>query len=609
MDACAFSEGAPTVWEAERELHYQGTETYSSGGTTFYVARLLCEIPSAAFGSRADGKRAIWIKPLRFQYDQGEVTSPDLSRVVKVEGKSIRDDDTRMPEVTFDGADAAGNFEFSFPPVGSSHINQTFYFYVRANDGDNERTDDASSTIADNGGAYYAVSIIDETPPTIEGLTLENNATVSGNVRVSADVSDADTTAVTVKINGKTVSDALPFVWNTTIPAWHDPIAVVTGAVAGGHQPSIVSAGGSELWISYIQNGALYVRHSADGISWDSPVPVATPLDMILNATLLRDASGTLWCAYRDYARDDYRMSLFVSSSTDNGLSWSAPAQATSGIDVVGHSLIRASDSTLWYTFYFYDENWNTEIAVVSSSDGTHWNQPVIVDPNTNWDSVDTPLIAEAPDGAICVFYRKTAYVDGESLYEVLKSMSTDGASWSTPAPVSYPADGSYIYPENIFQDGAGNYWMVYTVLKGYAYLVPSEDLTNWGAPAALGELAAPLSITHTANGPYWGCYKSGNEIYLIGSSSEKTHTITIYAEDASGNSVSETVTVTVADVIITGDIDYDGTVNLKDALLALKISCHGTPGIGSVNKAADVNRDQRIGIEEAAYILRHISR
>lgn len=54
------------------------------------------------------------------------------------------------------------------------------------------------------------------------------------------------------------------------------------------------------------------------------------------------------------------------------------------------------------------------------------------------------------------------------------------------------------------------------------------------------------------------------------------------------------------------GDMNGDGTVGLIDAVLGLKIACNSI--IDGVNKNADVNKDQQIGMEEAIYIMQKVS-
>lgn len=55
------------------------------------------------------------------------------------------------------------------------------------------------------------------------------------------------------------------------------------------------------------------------------------------------------------------------------------------------------------------------------------------------------------------------------------------------------------------------------------------------------------------------------------------------------------------------GDIDGNGTVDLKDAVLSLQI-CAGSASTG-VHSDEDINNDQKIGMEEAVYILTAVSR
>ncbi len=54
--------------------------------------------------------------------------------------------------------------------------------------------------------------------------------------------------------------------------------------------------------------------------------------------------------------------------------------------------------------------------------------------------------------------------------------------------------------------------------------------------------------------------------------------------------------------VYAAGDIDGNGTVDLKDAVLSLQI-CAGSASTG-VHSDEDINNDQKIGMEEAVYIL-----
>jgi len=52
------------------------------------------------------------------------------------------------------------------------------------------------------------------------------------------------------------------------------------------------------------------------------------------------------------------------------------------------------------------------------------------------------------------------------------------------------------------------------------------------------------------------------------------------------------------------GDVNGDGSIDLKDLILSLRILTDNTIFSQAVCKGADVNGDNRIGIEEVIYIL-----
>jgi len=82
---------------------------------------------------------------------------------------------------------------------------------------------------------------------------------------------------------------------------------------------------------------------------------------------------------------------------------------------------------------------------------------------------------------------------------------------------------------------------------------------------------------------------------------------LTFYAKDQFGNvAVSESVNIYTDSS--PADVSGDGHTDLKDAILALKI-CTGADITGqNINPGADINNNQKIGLEEAVYILRKIS-
>jgi len=61
-----------------------------------------------------------------------------------------------------------------------------------------------------------------------------------------------------------------------------------------------------------------------------------------------------------------------------------------------------------------------------------------------------------------------------------------------------------------------------------------------------------------------------------------------------------------VATFSLLGDVHEDGIINLADAILTLQIGCRATSG--DVNKEADIDGDQRIGLAETIYIMQELA-
>ncbi len=83
------------------------------------------------------------------------------------------------------------------------------------------------------------------------------------------------------------------------------------------------------------------------------------------------------------------------------------------------------------------------------------------------------------------------------------------------------------------------------------------------------------------------------------------TYYVRAYATNSNGTSYGNNVTFTTN--AIKGDIDASGTIDLADAVLALKVLAGLNPG--GVHSSADINEDTRIGIEEVIHALREISK
>ncbi len=112
--------------------------------------------------------------------------------------------------------------------------------------------------------------------------------------------------------------------------------------------------------------------------------------------------------------------------------------------------------------------------------------------------------------------------------------------------------------------------------------------------------------LSETAPGMYEGAYHR----FL----KKGTYSVSVYARDISGNVSlpSSTRIIQSADVHIEeikGDVNGDGFVNLRDALLSLRVLAESdTSGLlhpEYAESGVDVNGDNKIGTAEAVYALR----
>jgi len=58
--------------------------------------------------------------------------------------------------------------------------------------------------------------------------------------------------------------------------------------------------------------------------------------------------------------------------------------------------------------------------------------------------------------------------------------------------------------------------------------------------------------------------------------------------------------------LILIGDLDLNGIVELRDALIALQVYTGST--VLTIHKESDVNSDGKIGLQEVIYILQKVS-
>jgi hypothetical protein len=141
----------------------------------------------------------------------------------------------------------------------------------------------------------------------------------------------------------------------------------------------------------------------------------------------------------------------------------------------------------------------------------------------------------------------------------------------NTPPVVSIasPADGSVLYDD--------------TPLLDYAVTEANPGSTT---------LKVDDQTVDTASGQPLSTLSSGS------------HTLSVAHTDAAGH---ETMVLSTFEIVLSGDIDGSGTVDLVDAVKVLQVLVGITPD-GDIDLRAGVSSGDRIEIQDAIYILQYVA-
>lgn len=209
------------------------------------------------------------------------------------------------------------------------------------------------------------------------------------------------------------------------------------------------------------------------GFASADPVVVSGGPHNDYESWIIRTNDGRLmvvFCRNPDWQSGD----LYVTFSTDNGISWDAPiAIITSAGDQATLSFLQLPGDTfrLWYAS---NENTTYGIYAAHSPDGILWNRDGQVD--LGWQAYDMhydPTVIFEPDSSLTMSYRGPggAYIANKSY----------GGSWDTLKTMVGPSG----YRPRVMKHSDGTYLFSYhrNTATGYEIFVrTSTDRVNWTA-------------------------------------------------------------------------------------------------------------------------------
>lgn len=182
----------------------------------------------------------------------------------------------------------------------------------------------------------------------------------------------------------------------------------------------------------------MLISRSTDGINWNDPVVVARNFTLPDKTWVNCDNNqsskffGHCYAEWDDNGNGDI---IYLSTSTDGGLTWSAPVQpATQPIGLGGNPQIKPNGTVIVPSadaFLF------SVIAYGSSNGGTSWSAPVTVaNYNAHANSgglrdLNLPTAAIDASGRVFVAFHDCSFRANCSANDIVLTTSTDGKKWS----------------------------------------------------------------------------------------------------------------------------------------------------------------------------------
>ena len=190
------------------------------------------------------------------------------------------------------------------------------------------------------------------------------------------------------------------------------------------------------------------VSRSSNGIDWDNPIYVITNQDADKNwiACDNTPSSPHYGNCYVEWDNPDVGDLLYMSTSIDGGLTWSAP-QTTQGTDYgIGGNPVVQPNGNVIVPFADFDGGMS---AFMSSDGGASWTRAVsIANAPSHGEaggirSAGLPSAAIDGAGTVYLSWPDCSFESGCAANDIVYSSSSDGTHWSTKQRIPLDAVGS----------------------------------------------------------------------------------------------------------------------------------------------------------------------
>jgi hypothetical protein len=290
------------------------------------------------------------------------------------------------------------------------------------------------------------------------------------------------------------------------------------------------------IFFSNTPTPAVLISRSADGVTWSNPpvsiAPNQTSNDKDWITCDDTPASPFYGNCYAEWDDPSSAGRIHMSTSSDGGQTWSAPANTANNADGIGGQPLVQPNGTVIVPIN--DNTQSNMLSFTSSNGGASWSAALpftaIFDHFVAGNMRTSPLPSAAMDGSGKVYlaWQDCRYRSGCTQNDIVISTSTSGTAWSVPVRVPIDAVNSTVdhFIPGLAVDpmtmGAGahiglTYYYftntscsVATCQLFVAFVGSQDGGTTWTTPVKLGGPMNLAWLAQTVQGPMVGDYISG---------------------------------------------------------------------------------------------------